>query len=71
MSRIVENWFAWRPVRLWHVHREPEGADPLVKALYNGWTTTGRWAWLRRVRRFRTLYGETFYTEPREPEGSQ
>ena len=54
-------WFAWRPVRLSRYNKEPDEADPLVKALCNGWQDAGKWAWFARVRRIRNFVGDVFY----------
>lgn len=45
-----ENYFAWRPV-------------PLSEFRPPYWYSTGKWAWLQRVARTRTVWWDTFYTE--------
>lgn len=42
--------FAWWPVAI-SEYRHPH------------WYPTGRWAWLRRVGRTKTVWWDTFYTE--------
>lgn len=59
-------WFAWYPVRLstkGNVMGEPEEGGKF-------WVPTKKWAWLRRVGRWRGLYlGTSVHVELTKPHG--